>query len=467
MNAKASLLSAVPRSFAEVGLLTLVVTLFLVVNWPLLIDLKIHSFDDGTYSHAYLIPFISIYLLHRAFRRGVLTTRRFSTGIAVLAVLCSLASLILYIAQVALLVRWMLPICFFFSLLIFFRFSLELLLASVVLWFMVPIWGPLVVPLQNLSTYAVGIIMSMTNVPSFIEGNIVTIAVGQFEIAGGCSGLRYFITSCFVAVMFIYLNIRSYKKAVIFTLLCLAGALLTNWIRITVIILIGHFTEMQSPIIQDHNNLGWFIYVPYLALLMWFGRYLVDDKAVEAIASVELKTEPSKFGVLVPSVITFVVILVISPASYELTQSKTAPLDEIQGPAWVFRNIQYNQSWQGFNLDDEYGLLLTFGSPGFESQARSYLNQVPLSSTKIVEQYKLRETSIVKYLSKRNEKRVLMYQFVLGNQAVAAGIDYRISKIEQAFAGERNSQIALIDIPCNLDCDTAIARGFASLIFKS
>ena len=44
--------------------LILVFVLILVLNIPVVVTLWRHGFDDGTYSHAFLIPFISLYLYY-------------------------------------------------------------------------------------------------------------------------------------------------------------------------------------------------------------------------------------------------------------------------------------------------------------------------------------------------------------------------------------------------------------------
>ena len=46
-----------------------------LANYPILQTLWAHSFDDGTYSHAYLIPFVSAYLFYTSINDGKLKLR--------------------------------------------------------------------------------------------------------------------------------------------------------------------------------------------------------------------------------------------------------------------------------------------------------------------------------------------------------------------------------------------------------
>jgi exosortase/archaeosortase family protein len=38
--------------------------------------------------------------------------------------------------------------------------------------------------------------------------------------------------------------------------------MLTNWLRITALILIGQYSDMQAEIISDHNMFGWWLFIP-------------------------------------------------------------------------------------------------------------------------------------------------------------------------------------------------------------
>ena len=64
-----------PARFVFFALSALTV-LWAVVNYPVMITLWRHGFDDGTYSHAYLIPFIFLYLLYVLANKGELTPRQ-------------------------------------------------------------------------------------------------------------------------------------------------------------------------------------------------------------------------------------------------------------------------------------------------------------------------------------------------------------------------------------------------------
>ena len=151
-----------------------------------------------------------------------------------------------------------------------FKPSLKVIFPCFFLIFLVPVWGVLTPYLQELSTRAVSIIMNYTGIPTYVEGNLITIPPGVFEIAGGCSGLRYLLVSLSISSLFIFLHIKKFSHGFWFLTAAILGALLINWIRITALIAIGYFTDMESNLMHDHNDFGWYLYVPFLIALFYF-----------------------------------------------------------------------------------------------------------------------------------------------------------------------------------------------------
>jgi EpsI family protein len=142
------------------------------------------------------------------------------------------------------------------------------------LYFAIPIWDSLTRPLQSLTIEAVRILLALAAIPAHFEGPIIRIPTGAFEIQGGCAGLAYFIVALAIAT---YQGdmVRSSLQGRI-RLLALAGtlAILGNWIRVSTVILAGHFTHMQHYFVRvSHDGLGWGIFACAMAaFLLLAGR---------------------------------------------------------------------------------------------------------------------------------------------------------------------------------------------------
>jgi exosortase A len=256
------------------GVLVLVLSVSLL-NIPILKSLWQYSFDDGTYSHAYLIPFIVAYLFYDLSKSKELIFRDSISWFALGLLLCS--AYILFIASTAQisLGYWLAILILLCGAINFlFKPSVKLFFPAIYFIFLIPLWGVLTIPLQSLSVIAVNILMGFTSIPVFVEEEFVQIPSGVFEIAGGCSGLRYLLTSLAISSLYIFLYLRSIKDITLFALVAILGALLTNWLRISALIIIGHQTEMTSDLMTDHNMFGWYLYIPFMFLLFKFGGYL-------------------------------------------------------------------------------------------------------------------------------------------------------------------------------------------------
>lgn len=280
------------KRYNSLLLLAVVYIAIALTQLPIIENFWRYSFDDGTYSHAFLIPFICIYLYWLLFQSGELIFNKKIHLVALISVI--LTSYILWVS-----INAQFPTGYRISFILFiaaittliFKPSIKVLFPALFLIFLTPIWGAATVILQNISTYAVTYLMNLSGIPIFVEGNTIAIPSGVFEIAGGCSGLRYLIVSLAISSLFIFLNIRKYSHAVLFISIAIIGALITNWIRITALIVIGHVTEMQSDLMQDHNSFGWYIYMPFMAWLFYFGqRYVIaEDKKVTKISQTTIE----------------------------------------------------------------------------------------------------------------------------------------------------------------------------------
>lgn len=258
-------------------IILVVTTLLALLNIPIMATLWQYSFDDGTYSHAYLIPFIVFYLYFTLYEHNELQLRDKLSWFALMLLAVSAYSLFVASTAQITLAYWLATLMLLCTAINFlFKPSVKLFFPALYFIFLIPLWGILTVPLQDLSVIAVNSLMGLTSIPVFVEDQFVHIPSGVFEIAGGCSGLRYLLTSLAISSLYVFLYLRSIKNIALFAFVAILGALITNWLRIAILIIIGHQTEMTSSLMNDHNMFGWYLYVPFMFLLFKLGSYLTD-----------------------------------------------------------------------------------------------------------------------------------------------------------------------------------------------
>jgi EpsI family protein len=81
-----------------------------------------------------------------------------------------------------------------------------------------------------------------------------------------------------IAALYIYIYFRSVTRALIFFIVCVGLAVVYNWFRAVVIVIIGHLSEMQSPLVSSHRSLGWALFVSVIILMFLVGAWLKRDE---------------------------------------------------------------------------------------------------------------------------------------------------------------------------------------------
>lgn len=136
-----------------------------------------------------------------------------------------------------------------------------------------PIWEPLVPVLQNFTALSASWVLQQSAIPVYLEGYNLVIPAGTFQVAAECSGLRYLLTGIVIACLNARINHLSTWSGLGFVALAIAMALLANVTRIVLVIVIGHYTEMQHPWVDDHLYLGWCVFglllIPLLLIAAW------------------------------------------------------------------------------------------------------------------------------------------------------------------------------------------------------
>lgn len=142
------------------------------------------------------------------------------------------------------------------------------------LYFAVPIWDYLNDGLVVLTSRVVGYMVGRSSIPAYITGNSIFLPAGEIIIASGCSGLRYLIIGMFLGVLGSYLNFVSWRREAVLLAGFLFVSLLANWLRVYGITIVAYFSEMQHPLIRDHEFAGWVVFMVCISPLLYAGARL-------------------------------------------------------------------------------------------------------------------------------------------------------------------------------------------------
>jgi EpsI family protein len=246
---------------------------------PTMATLHTHWSDPvvATYTHGYLILLLVVVIAVQTLRRfplGRIEPTPYGIGALALCVGLMVAGLA---SSTQIVAQGVLPLLLFAAAWAVFgwRQSRPLFWASAYLYFAVPAWDVLNEGLRSLTVFVVTSWLRATDIPAYIEGSVVYLPAGTIEIENGCSGLNYLLVGLALAAFQGLFFLRAWRYRLVLGLAGLGLALVANWLRVFVLILVGHFTDMQHYLVTvDHSIFGWVLFVAVYAPAFWLARVL-------------------------------------------------------------------------------------------------------------------------------------------------------------------------------------------------
>ncbi len=151
--------------------------------------------------------------------------------------------------------------------------------------FAVP-WGEGFVPtLQDITAWMSVRLLELSQIPVFWEGRLISIPVGDFEVAEACSGVRYLIASLALGALYAYITYRSAWRRLAFLAAAAIVPIVANGLRAWGIIMLAHWSNMQLAVGVDHLIYGWVFFGFVIFLLFWAGSFFREQAARPAAAT--------------------------------------------------------------------------------------------------------------------------------------------------------------------------------------
>lgn len=235
---------------------------------------------DSYYSHAFLVPFVSGFLVWRerkSLRSISAEPSYWGLALIVLSVLIHLLSVLLNVFSTS-----------GFSMLIFVsglslyffgpRFTRRIWFPLAFLFFMIPLpmiaLGGVALPMRDFATASGARIAESFGVPVVREGFHLHFLKASLLIDEPCSGLRSLMALMALGSVYAYLFEGALWKRLFLFLLAIPIALLANTVRVAVLVLA--VSRYGSDVISGplHELSGLMVFILALALLMTAGRLL-------------------------------------------------------------------------------------------------------------------------------------------------------------------------------------------------
>lgn len=225
--------------------------------------------------------------------------------------------------------------------------------------FAVPMGEELVPALINFTAdFTVGMVQ-FVGIPIYREGNFFQLPSGNWSVVSACSGVRYLIASLTLGCLYAYLNYQSVYKRTIFIAFSIVVPIIANGFRAFMIVMIGHYSDMQLATGVDHLLYGWLFFGIVIGIMFYLGSFWRDDEHL--IVEKKNGDQPVTHGSEKKTYLIFVSILIITmvwPLKVYLEDNEAIPstlakLDRPFIPGWEYSTselTQWRPDYQGIDV---------------------------------------------------------------------------------------------------------------------
>jgi exosortase A len=127
--------------------------------------------------------------------------------------------------------------------------------------------------------------IKLSGVPIFRQGNSFEIPSGHWSVVEACSGIRYLMASVLGGMLFSYFFFRSWKRRAAMVLVSVLVAIVGNWLRAYLIVMLGHLSSNKLAGGVDHLVYGWVFFGVVIMVLFGIGARWAQRPAPPAAVS--------------------------------------------------------------------------------------------------------------------------------------------------------------------------------------
>jgi exosortase len=252
---------------------SLIALILALLYWGVLVGLGAQWWDDPNYSHGFLVPFFSAFLVWQQRRQLAAIVPR-GTVVGLVVLLAGIAELLVgdlgaenFLMRSSLLVV--------IAGLVLFHLGSGVLRAVLFplafLLFMIPLPATLfyaiTFPLQSFAATQAAMVLEALGIPVLLDGNIIHLSQLSLGVTEACSGIRSLISLLAGASAWAYVAMPRGWLAVLFVAAAVPVTIIANVARVVLTGIIGQQWGVEYASGFFHEFAGWGIYVFAFACL--------------------------------------------------------------------------------------------------------------------------------------------------------------------------------------------------------
>jgi exosortase len=309
---------------------------------------KWSKFDESL-GHGFLIVGIVVFEIFKSFRTYQPVREKNNTALLIVIFLLTILHEIsgfwgiLIFQQFSVYMIWGLAIFYILG----FKSLKKIAFPYLYFLFAVPFWEFSNTFFVDLTTFAVTILLSFSDLIVFIHDNFIETPFGVIEVAEGCSGIRYFEIGLALAVYAVHSERLSWKLKLLVIIFGAIMGIITNWIRVLGLIYIGYSSEMKSPLMAEHDNYGFLLFFIVISSVIFLTNWLAKRFSLPEEKTSEENNIKSKVNYINLTLKLAAVLATIALTSYISNNNLNAILDN------NFQDNPHNEL--KFNILNDFG----------------------------------------------------------------------------------------------------------------
>lgn len=353
----------------------------------------------------------------------------------------------------------------------------KVILPTLLIGTALPFWYLLTPILQALAVEISPLFIQPLNIPMLIRESYIHIPNGIIHVAQGCSGLKYLQTSVALSILLLMLQPIKHRYIPFIIGLSILLALFTNWVRISILIVIGHKLGVDHAIMESHDWLGWLVYIVMLPLWLYgvnrpFLHHKPNNKQHNNLALDTASYLPiHRYYLLVaiiiwampawlPNKTKFIGNEQMAIAVFPAVILDYTFFENTSTKYWKPNYIGYNVHFMGNYLHanqsfDALAIGYTSEEQGRELISRT--NEVLTMSEYAELSYSIDNTeqwNIEQGISLINGlTRIVFYRYQLGDYSTPSALNFKIHQAKNLLASAQIPMIVLFSTHCKSNCD--------------
>ena len=258
----------------------IIAALLVALYFRIGIKLATDWYNIPDYSHGFLVPLFSLFLLWDK-RREIAATPVRPTWKGIPVVILGLIILIfgvygvdLFTSRFSFVVLLVGLVWTFFGGRMLHQVAFPILVLLLAIPFPAIIFNQITFPLQLLASRLASMILPLLGVPVLQEGNVIQLPVMKLEVAEACSGIRSLMSLFTLAVFYGYFLERTTSRRILLALASIPIAVAANALRIVGTGLCVQYWDPQKAMGFFHEFSGWVMFVISLACLYLVHRIM-------------------------------------------------------------------------------------------------------------------------------------------------------------------------------------------------